>query len=563
MFQFIQLGQEILRNHHNRNVNVVDFVHHQNDYPYQPKAISRILGGFMKKTLLATVSVLGAAAVMLPGLARADSVSDLQVQMQIIEGQIKTLQAHSRSLTPSGRTQLEEVQTEVSQMKVQLDEIKAQPPANSVGAYPYPGLPPAAPGTGVAFNGGTGPVGPKVIKPLVGGILLYQGNGSAFFIDGTLDGGIRDDFGAGHSTLAVQSGAARASRLALEGYQNIGQYLGVNLRAVGVLEAGFNINTGYGSSNAPGVATGAFTFGRESYAGIGNDEIGYIDFGRQYSPLWATVASPTADPFGGNFLGGIVAIDPTLALNSRVSNAIIYNYNYTWEGMIDPAPSHGLGFAAMYAPGQQHSGTKTNPVANGQQLGAMVSYGTKLFFVDAGYNQIDGYNSTDTAYTASYLATYPSDKTALKEFSTAGSLLTPLGRVFAQIGVQYNGRNKAKPDAIDQDYWFVGFAAPTFKHQLLRFSYGTFYNHDQTYKGTTKQAQYSVAQASYEYDLVQVPGTALYVDGLIIDNNKYSAQGILGGADVSGPYPTLVTDDGATEYGATAETLAMGIRYIF
>jgi predicted porin len=492
------------------------------------------------------------------------------MQMQIIESQIKTLQAHSSSMSSSSLAQLHEVQQEVAQMKVQLDQVKAQPPVSSTaaaGAYPYPGLPAAAPGTGVAFNGGTGPVGPKVIKPEVGGVLLYAGNGSAFFIDGTLDGGIRDDFGAGHSTLAVQSGAARASRLALEGYQNIGQYLGVDLRAVGVLEAGLAINTGLGASN-PSAAGSAFDFGRESYAGIGNDEIGYIDFGRQYSPLWATVASPTADPFGGNFLGGIVALNPTLAVNSRVSNAIIYNYNYTWEGMIDPAPAHGLGFAAMYAPGQQHATTATNPVSNGQQLGVMASYGTKLFFVDAGYNQIDGYNSTDTPYTANYAPVYPTDKTSLKEFSTAGSLLTPFGRVFAQIGTEYDGRNKSKPDAIDQTYWFVGFAAPTFKHQLLRFSYGTMYNHDATYtfkgKSSTKEAEYSVAQASYEYDLVQVPGTALYIDGLIIDNNKYSAQGILGAAYIGSGYPTvLTTDDGATEYGGTAETLAMGIRYIF
>jgi predicted porin len=521
----------------------------------------------MKRVFLVTASAFGLAAAMAPGFARADSVSDLQVQLQIIEGQIKTLQAHSSSLSSSGRTQLEEVQTEVSQLKMQLDEVKAQPPVSgtaAAGAYPYPGLPPAAPGTGVAFNGGTGPVGPKVIKPLVGGVLLYAGNGSAFFIDGTLDGGIRDDFGAGHSTLAVQEGAARASRLALEGYQNIGQYLGVDLRAVGVLEAGLQINNGFGANNPPGTSAGAFTFGRESYVGLGNDEYGYIDFGRQYSPLWATVASPTADPFGGNFLGGIVALNPTLTVNSRVSNAIIYNYNYTWEGMIDPAPAHGLGFAAMYAPGQQHSGTDTNPVNNGQQLGVMASYGTKLFFVDAGYNQIDGYNSTITPYTSNYIPTYPNDKTAMKEFSTAGSLLTPLGRVFAQIGTEFNGRNKAKPDAVDQTYWFVGFAAPTFKHQLLRFSYGTMYNHTATYKGATKEAQYSVAQASYEYDLVQVPGTCLYIDGLVIDNNKYSAQGILGAADIGSGYPTvLTTDGGATDYGGTAETLAMGIRYIF
>ena len=516
----------------------------------------------MKRTLLVPASALGLAAMMAPGFARADSVSDLQMQMQIIEGQIKTLQAHSRSMSSSSLAQLHEVQQEVEQMKVQLDQVQAQPPVSSTaaaGAYPYPGLPAAAPGSGVQVNGGTWPTGPKVIKPLVGGILLYAGNGSAFFIDGTLDGGIRDDFGAGHSTFQAQSGAARASRLALEGYQNIG----FGLRAVGVLEAGLAINTGLGASNPPNITGNGFDFGRESYVGIGNDQYGYIDFGRQYSPLWATVASPTADPFGGNFLGGIVALNPTLAVGSRVSNAIIYNYNYTWEGMIDPAPSHGFGFAAMYAPGQQHSGTATNPVSNGQQFGAMASYVTKLFFVDAGYNQIDGYNSTETGYTANFNTGYPFNQIALKEFSASGSLLTPLGRLFAQAGIEYDGRKKAATDAIDQDYWFIGFAAPTFKHQLLRFSYGTLYNHDASYGTTKKEAEYSVAQASYEYDLVQVPGTCLYIDGLVIANNKYSNQGIIGAADVPGYPGVLVNDTGAPEYGATAESLAMGIRYIF
>ncbi len=517
----------------------------------------------MKSNLLLATSLLAVSSLSLARPARADSVSDLQVQMRIIESQIKTLQAHSSNLSAASLAQLHAVQDEVAQMKAQLAEVKSQPPVSTtaaVGAYPYPGLPPAAPGTGVSLNGGTAPIGPKVIKPLVGGILLYAGNGSAFFIDGTLDGGIRDDFGAGHSTLEVQSGAARASRLALEGYQNIG----FGLRAVGVLEAGLSINNGFGASNAPGVATGAFSFGRESYVGLGNDKYGYIDFGRQYSPIWATVASPTADPFGGNWLGGIVALNPTLAVNSRVSNAIIYNYNYTWEGMIDPAPSHGFGFAAMYAPGQQHSGTSTNPVSNGQQIGVMASYGTKRYFVDAGYNQIDGYNSTITPYTSNYVPTYPNNQTALQEFSAAGSLVTPLGRLFAQAGIEYDGRNKADVDAIDQDYWFVGLSAPTFKHQLLRVSYGTLYNHDASYEGKTKEAEYSMVQASYEYDLVQVPGTCLYIDGLVIANNKYSAQGTLGAADIGSGYPTvLTTDKGVTDYGATAGTLAAGVRFIF
>jgi predicted porin len=527
----------------------------------------------MKKTLLLSVSAFGFAGALLAGPARADSVSDLQVQLNIIESQVKTLQAHSSVLSSSSLAQLHEVQSEIAQMKVQLAAVKAEPPAPPAavaGAYPYPGLPPAPPNSGVQFNGGTGPTGPKVIKPLVGGILLYAGNGSALFIDGTIDGGIRYDTGAGHSNLSVQSGLARASRFALEGYQNIG----FGLRAVGVLEAGLNISQGLGASN-PSAAGNGFDFGRESYVGIGNDAYGYIDFGRQYAPIWAAAASPTADPFGGNFMGGIVAIDPTLAVNSRVSNSIIYNYNYTWEGMIDPAPSHGLGFAAMFAPAGNHPTSPSNTTAAyppnaGQQFGAMASYGTKHFFIDGAYNQIDGINTNngEAPFTNTYIPVEPLDKTALQEFTFAGSYVTPLGRVFAQYDTQYNGRKNSAVDAVDQYDWFVGIAAPTFKHQVLRFTYGTLYNQ------TGAKAQYSVAQASYEYDLVQIPGTILYVEGAMVNNNKNSAQGLLGATDVGGPttgpesaddiLPTQLTKNGTSlDYGATASTIAMGVRFIF
>jgi predicted porin len=536
----------------------------------------------MKKTLMLSVSALGFVVGALPGVARADSISDLSMQMKIIESQIRTLQAHSSTLSSSSLAQLREVQEEVAQMKAQLAEVKAQPPVPpapsapvvtakaAAGAYPYPGLPPAPANSGVQVNGGTGPTGPKVLKPLVGGILLYAGNGSALFIDGTIDGGIRYDTGVGHSNVAVQSGLARTSRLALEGYQNIG----FGLRAVGVIEGGLDIAEGLGASN-PSPAGKAFDFGRESYVGIGNDKFGYIDFGRQYAPIWAAAASPTADPFGGNFLGGIVALDPTLAVNSRVSNSIVYNYNYTWEGMIDPAPSHGFGFAAMFTPAGNHPTSPTTTTAAfppnaGQQFGAMASYGTKRFFIDGAFNQIDGINTNngEAPFTNTYIPVEPLDKTTLNEFTFAGSYVTPIGRLFAQYDTQYDGRKNAADDGVDQYDWFVGLAAPTFPHQVLRFTYGTLYNK------TSTKAQYSVAQASYEYDLVQVPGSSLYIEGALIDNNKNSAQGLLGATDVGGPttgpesaddiLPTQLTGNGTKlDYGATASTIAMGVRFIF
>jgi predicted porin len=539
--------------------------------------------------LLLATSALAVAAMSVPHPAKADSLGELRVELNIIQSQIRAMQAQSKHFTPAKRDELAQIKAEVAQLKAQLDQAQLAAAAPAPAPMPVSAAPAAAPaprGTptyeqqlavlpatpnnqGVSFNGGTSPLGPKVQKPIVGGIPLITTPGGAFFIAGTLDAGIRDDIGAGHSVVAVQSGLMRASRLTLEGYQAVP----FGLRVVGVIEGGLNVATGTGADN-PGAAGSSndFDFGRESFVGIGNDDYGYIDFGRQYSPIWAVSAAPTADPFAGNYLGGIVAFDPTLAVNSRVSNAITYNYRYTWEGMLDPSPSRGFGFAAMYALGGGH-GTDVagvnNPTNAGQQFGASASYGTKHWWIGAGYHQIDGYNSNVAPFSNNYIPTMAGvpayfQKTRLVEETISGSYLTPVARLFAQYNSQDDGRKDANMNGVDQNDWFVGFVAPTFPHQNLRFTYGQFYDH------TNTEAEYSMYQASYEYDLVRVPGTALYVEGLVVDNNKHSAQGVLGADNVittPGPgtiLPDQLTANGSTpDYGATSTSLAMGIRFIF
>jgi hypothetical protein len=242
--------------------------------------------------------------------------------------------------------------------------------------------------------------------------------------------------------------------------------------------------------------------------------------------------------------------------------------------MLDPSPSRGFGFAALYAPGGGN-GTTVNgvkiPVNSGQSFGASASYGTAKWWIGAGYDQIDGYNANVAPYSQNYV---PSTalKTALREETVAASYLTPIARLFVQYNAQSDGRknasfnpaNNTRNDGVDQDDWFVGFVAPTFPHQNLRFTYGQFYDH------TTQQAEYSMYQASYEYDLVRVPGTALYAEALVVDNNKHSAQGVLGAGNVlttPGPgaiLPDQLTANGTTpDYGATSTSLAVGVRFIF
>ncbi len=510
-----------------------------------------------KTKLIGAVSALALQTAFIPAIAHADSLSDLKAELAIIQGQINSMQTQSVHYTPAQKSELDQVKAEVAELKLQLAQTQEQ------AAAPRPALAVASTSTGVAGTGvlpegGLTPK-PHYLKPIVGGIPVYQNQYGAFYIAGDIDGGVRLDTGAGHSILSVQSGLMRADRLTLEGYQNIGY----GLRVVGVLEGGFNAAEGEGASNPDGIT--GFDFGRESFAGIGNDKYGYVDFGRQYAPIWAVSAAPWSDPFAGNYLGGVVALDPTMAVNSRVSNAITYNYGYTWEGMLDPSPPVGIGFAAMYAPGETN-GTSGYSVQSGQQFGASASYGTKHWWIGGGYQQIDGINlsSGEAPYSNTYIPTLPTtQKTRLIEETIAASYVTPWARLTAEFNTQYDGRKVSLNDGVDQDDWFVGAVVPTLAHQNFKVSYGTFYNHTDT------KAQYSMLQTSYEYDLVKAPGTALFIEDAVVFNNKHSAQGLLGAQDVGGAgpaaiLPTQLTTNGTKlGYGDTANTLAAGVRYIF
>jgi predicted porin len=491
----------------------------------------------LNKTLLATASIAGLCAALAPVSAHAASSTALQAEITSLQSQLNALQAQVAQQAQAAK----------------IAHMKAMMVANA----PKPK--------------------PKYIKPLVGGAqpAITTGDGGYLFITGDIDAGLRLDTGAGHSILSVQSGGMRADRITFEGYQDTS----LGIRIVGIIEGGFNIAQGIGASNpgAAGSGVNDFDFGRYSAAGFGNDTYGYIDFGRQYTPIWSVAASGSGDPFGGSYLGGIAAINPTLATNSRASNAITYSYGYSWEGMLDPAPRLGYGFAALFAPGQG-TGHAGSPLNAGMQYGFGTSYGTKLFWVGAAWHQINGINlaDSDAPESATYVPAATTQKPILSEVTLAASYVTPWARLFAQFDYQNNNRKidgvgTGRPgggkagvvyDGVNQDDWFVGAVIPTIAHENLRAMYGEFFDH------TNLRAHYNIAQASYEFDLTKAPGCAIYIEGSVIANNKSSASGILGATNVGfsgvGILPTQLSANGTKlDYGATSDTVATGVRYIF
>jgi predicted porin len=521
----------------------------------------------MKRLLLATVSVFGICAAALPGQAQAQSavpnINQIDAQIAQLQAEVAILKAQRRS---DHAAMLQAQQQAKLQMQAdanaRLADAAKQEVVKKLPSPTEANMLAESPtgfqlGLGVKLGSKTDP------KPLVGGIPIFLTPGGAFFLAGTFDAGARYDFGTHtRSVFSVNSGEMRLSRIDFEGYQNVG----FGLRATTVLEGGLNFNNGYGASEPPGSVGTGFQFGTNSTVGIGSDKYGYLAFGRTYTPIWSVSAGPAGDVYGGSYLGGSTILYPTTARTNRDSNSISWAYGYGWEGLLNPAPFVGLGAALIYSPGDQSS---ANPINSGRSFGGSLSYGVPKFYIGGGYQQVDGANSTDTAALSPYVPATPNTlnlpsskygtKPVLTEVTLETSFKIPYARMYGGVHLDNNGVKLAMPKGgVDSRSWYFGFVVPLAPHQVVKLMYG------QEYDLTQSQADYSTFQASYEYDLTKmIPGTALYLEGGLVSNNKNSAIMFNGTHNVSGT-GLLVQKNGTTiDYGGTGDTIASGVRYIF
>lgn len=106
----------------------------------------------------------------------------------------------------------------------------------------------------------------------------------------------------------IQSG----NRWGLKGSEDLGD----GLRAVFVLESGFDLGTGNS-------AQGGRLFGRQATLGLAGDSWGQLDFGRQTN-IASKYLSAVADPFGGGFDQANIGGAFTAANTARYDNMVMY-----------------------------------------------------------------------------------------------------------------------------------------------------------------------------------------------------------------------------------------------
>jgi len=176
--------------------------------------------------------------------------------------------------------------------------------------------------------------------------------------------------GHGSGRVALQSGNISGSRFGLRGSED----LGGGLRAVFVLENGFNVNNG-------ALGQGGRMFGRQAYVGLSSSQFGALTMGRQYDSMVDFVAplSGTAGTFGDSGFAHVYDND-NLQHSVRLSNSVKFTSN-------DYA---GFKFGGVYA----FSNSTNFTVSRAYSAGA--SYNNGPLRLAAAYLQINGSGAAGT-----------------------------------------------------------------------------------------------------------------------------------------------------------------------
>ncbi|NPC57688.1 porin [Caenimonas soli] len=219
---------------------------------------------------------------------------------------------------------------------------------------------------------------PAVLATSLAGTAFAQSNVSLF---GVVDLAVAHGSGSVSNANQLANGYLAASRLALKGFEDLGD----GLKAGFWLESGFNADTGTGqTTNTNNQSTGAagsggLTFNRRSHVSLGGNW-GEIRLGRDFLPQYLNIAD--FDPFDLSGSGASQVLNsaitgPTLV---RASNSVSYLYGHGFNAAnigYGPGGFAGSGFQmhATYYVGENPSGSSTSKDGSGYGLRAVYSTG--------------------------------------------------------------------------------------------------------------------------------------------------------------------------------------------
>lgn len=257
----------------------------------------------------------------------------------------------------------------------------------------------------------------------------------------------------------------------------------------GGMKASFKLETwtslASGNSQVPGVF-----FGTESWVGLGKDDWGTIQLGRQYTPsLWLTYA---ADPYGRANNGAMYNLTQQIPPRNPV-RGFIPTQNSAIQ-YISPTMLGGLTVRLMYAPG----GRSTEPTNLGTMTAASFDYRHGRLFVGGSYEtqrlggstvQTSLATVSNTTYTLA--ASYDLDFVKLygyylrNQLETQDTLNAWMGGVTVPVGIgviksSYEWRVQSQAPASRAAVFAIGYFYPLSKSTVLFASYAHIHNSGNT-----------------------------------------------------------------------------------
>lgn len=234
---------------------------------------------------------------------------------------------------------------------------------------------------------------------------------------GIIDAMLRDTTNvnaAGQSQIAASQGLFNGTRAGVMGSTDLE---GSSLKAIYTLEAGFYIGTGQSDQQGQ-------LFGRQAWAGLQDDAMGTLTFGRQYGNFADAVGA--GDIFGerhGNMVYNGATLNNNNSGNTVSENGFFYQeLGYRWDNSLLYKKTFGATTLGLMHAMQSSAYTTTPgaPGATGTQVASAVgvgnpdgntmnavslTYAAKLFNVAGGYqseNDLNGFKHNDVGLGGNY-----------------------------------------------------------------------------------------------------------------------------------------------------------------
>lgn len=270
----------------------------------------------------------------------------------------------------------------------------------------------------------------------------------------------------GDDAMGVDSGGLSGSRLGFRGEEDLGS----GLKAVFVLEQGFNIDTGKStamSGDDDRANGGSQTFTRQAYVGL-KGNFGQVALGRQYAPGYFT---GEYDALLNAYISPMSLLSNFTRLTITPNSAARWNNSVTYKGTFQ-----SVSVAAIYSAGNQETDSKLGKgtdYSDDDKYGISLKYDNGPLKIGGMYQAVkfkSGYsvppqkivqdpdNPTGVKLTADPAGFYPkaADETQ-KEWLIGASYNFGMATL---AGSYQQGRDVGGNKDLDVDLWQVGVIVP-------------------------------------------------------------------------------------------------------